>query len=114
MGIMNSTDFTLSMVYYYYLPAFDNKPAEVIEVLHGDNLFVQVPLRDEDKRLRSFYQRPLTVKEVENFGKRQVWQIFTSWQELEDDHTRWNVPEPVLSELRMYQTDYLLTEAIAV
>ena len=114
MELRSSTDFTLSIVYYFYLPAFDNKPAEVIEVLHGDNLFVQVPMREEDKRLKSFYQRPLTAKEVENFGRRQVWQIFTSWQELEEDHTRWNVPEPVMSELRMYQSNYLLAEAVPV
>ncbi|WP_157578489.1 hypothetical protein [Pontibacter roseus] len=101
-------------VAYFYMPSSEGRPAEIIEIMNIDSRFIQVPMREEDVELESFFQRNMTEVEIYTFGTgQQVWQIFNSWGELAEDHVKFNVDNPTLSELFRYKNRFSLPEGMA-
>lgn len=99
--------------FYFYMPASDERPSELIEILNCDNKYIQVPMREEDIVLEAFFVRDMTEKEIQNFSNTQVWQIFATWGELLEDHLRYHVDTFVLSELNRYKNQFPLPEGMA-
>lgn len=98
---------------YFYLPASKERNAEVIEVLNSDSDVVEVPMREEDVELRAFYERPLSEDELIRYRGTQTWKLFYSWEELQQDHTKLNLPEHVLQQLLQFKSLYELQEEMA-
>jgi hypothetical protein len=98
---------------YFYMPANDDRPAELIEILNCTRNYIHVPMREEDVTLDAFFVRDMTEAEIQNFSGGQVWQIFGSWDELMEDHQRYKVDSPVLSELVRFKAQFPLPEGMA-
>jgi hypothetical protein len=98
---------------YFYLPASEGRPAEIILIVNSDKRFIEVPMREEDVVLESFFQRDMTDVEIKTLGNNQVWQIFGSWNDLADDHIRYQVSDYVLSELFYFKELFPLSEGMA-
>lgn len=95
------------------MPASEERPAEIIQIMNTDRRYIQVPMREEDIVLEAFFQRDMTVAEIDSFGSNQVWQIFGTWHDLLDDHLRFDVSDFVLSELSRYRDQFPLPKGIA-
>ena len=98
---------------YFYLPASDERPSEIIQILNANELLIQVPMREEDVVLESFFQREMTEAEIGKYGRQEVWQIFGSWSELIEDHFKLQVSEYVLSQLSHFKRQFYLPEGMA-
>jgi hypothetical protein len=103
----------LHQVAYFYMPANDERPAELIEILNCDRSYVHVPMRDEDVTLDAFFVRDMTEAEIQNFSDNQIWQIFGSWGELLEDHLRYKVTQSILLELDRLKQQFPLPEGMA-
>ena len=102
------------LVRYYYLPATDAKPSEIIQVINSGSTTVKVPMREEDIVLSSFFERRLTLKEQQAFQSRENWKIFGNWGELEQDHLDFEVTEGELLLLVSFKYRYTLQESMVV
>ena len=98
---------------YFFLPASDERSSEIIQILNAEELLIQVPMREEDVVLESFYQREMTEAEISRYGKQEVWQIFGSWGELFEDHLKLQVSECALSQLSHFKSQFPLPEGMA-
>jgi hypothetical protein len=98
---------------YFYMPANDGRPAELIEILNCSRTYIHVPMREEDVMLDAFFVRDMTEVEIQNFSDAQVWQIFGSWDELLEDHHRYKVENHVVSILMRFKDQYPLPEGMA-
>ena len=98
---------------YFYMPASDERPAELIQILNCDSTYIQVPMREEDVMLDAFFVRDMTETEVQNFSGSQNWQIFVHWDDLHEDHVRYKVSDKVLKELEQFKQKFPLSESIA-
>jgi hypothetical protein len=99
---------------YYYLPATDAKPAEIIQVINSRGITVEVPMREEDAVLTSFFERRLTPGEQQAFQDRESWKVFVAWEELEQDHLDFEVAEEDWLLLIKFKNRYTLKEGMAV
>ena len=100
-------------VAYFYMPANEERPAELIEILNCTRTYIHVPMREEDVTLDAFFVRDMTEAEVQNFSNGQVWQIFGSWDELLEDHNRYKVENHIVSVLMRFKGQYPLPEGMA-
>ncbi|MFD2246048.1 hypothetical protein [Pontibacter ruber] len=100
-------------VSYYYMPAGHDRKAEIIQIINSDSWCIEVPTREEDLELFSFFQRIATVTEIAQFGTSQTWRIFTSWEALEEDHHLYQVDQDILAILMAHRGNYRLSEEIA-
>ena len=98
---------------YFYLPASDERSSEIIQILNAGELHIQVPMREEDVVLESFFQRDMTEAEINWYGSQEVWQIFGTWGELVDDHFKFKVSDYILSELSHFKHQFPLPEEMA-
>ncbi|MBF8961678.1 hypothetical protein I0P70_00350 [Pontibacter sp. FD36] len=103
----------LHQVAYFYMPANDERPAELIQILNCDRTFIHVPMREEDVTLDAFFVRDMTEAEIQNFSDSQTWQIFVHWDELYEDHVRFKVSRKVMSELEQLKQKFPLPEGMA-
>lgn len=103
----------LHQVAYFYMPANQSKPAELIEILNSDRTYIHVPMRDGDVTLEAFLVRDMTEAEIQNYSGSQTWQIFLSWDELRTDHLRYSVPAEFLKQLTAHQKQFPLVESVA-
>ncbi|MBX0334826.1 hypothetical protein K3G39_16415 [Pontibacter sp. HSC-14F20] len=99
-------------VAYFYMPANDERPAELIQILNCDQTYIHVPMREEDVTLDAFFVRDMTEAEIQNCSDRQVWQIFVHWDELHEDHVRYKVSAKVLKELEQFKSKFPLPESM--
>ena len=99
---------------YFYLPANPSKQSEVIEVLNSGSEVVQVPMREEDMKLTAFFERSLTTSEKASYKSSETWKVFSYWEELHCDHTRFGLKEEVLYTLLSLKNRYPLEENMAV
>lgn len=102
-----------AFVRYFYLPAQNERHAEIIMVLNSEDEWVQVPMREEDVELHAFYTRPMSQKETEVHGASQTWKVFATWGELLQDHSKFKVNESALAQLLRHKAEYLLSEEVA-
>lgn len=98
---------------YFYMPANDDRPAELIEILNCNRTYIHVPMRDEDVTLDAFFVRDMTENEIQNFSAGQVWQIFGSWEEMLEDHYRYKVGNSIISKLKAFKNQFPLQEGMA-
>jgi hypothetical protein len=103
----------LHQVAYFYMPANEERPAELIEVLNCDRTYIHVPMRDGDVTLDAFFVRDMTEAEIQNFSGSQTWQIFQSWDELQEDHQRYKVSMDFLQRLAQFKEQFPLAEGMA-
>lgn len=85
-------------VSYFYLPASNGKPAEIIVVLNSTSDTIQIPVPEEDVVLQVFFQRSITPAEAKRYGTEEIWRIFNTWPLLKADHAKYNV-SPAVMEL---------------
>ncbi|MCX2738638.1 hypothetical protein [Pontibacter anaerobius] len=97
-------------VRYFYLPASNDRYAEVIEVLNSNSDTVKVPMREEDVELEAFFVRPLSGRELEAYKKAETWKLFNSWEELKQDHFRFDLPDELLEHLLRFKGRFELHE----
>lgn len=95
------------------MPASDERPAELIQILNCDTTFIHVPMREEDVTLDAFFVRNMSEAEIQSFGNGQVWQIFVHWDELYEDHVRYKASGKVMKELERFKQRFPLSESIA-
>ncbi|CAM3466500.1 hypothetical protein POKO110462_04025 [Pontibacter korlensis] len=100
-------------VRYFYLPATKERPAEVIEVINSNSNTVNVPMREEDLELQTFFVRPLCTREAEQYKGTETWKLFTSWEELQQDHYKLDLPNEILNQLLRFRQSFALQEEIA-
>ena len=98
---------------YFYMPANEERPAELIEILNSDRTYIHVPMRDGDVTLDAFLVRDMTEAEIQNFSGSQTWQIFQSWDELQEDHHRYKVSAQLLRKLAHFKQQFPLAEGMA-
>jgi hypothetical protein len=103
----------LHQVAYFYMPANDERPAELIQILNCDCTYIHVPMREEDVTLDAFFVRDMTEAEIQNFSGNQTWQIFAHWDELHEEHMRYKVSGKVIKELEQFKQRFPLSESIA-
>lgn len=103
----------LHQVAYFYMPPNEERPAELIEILNSDRTYIHVPMREEDVTLDAIFMREMTEVEIQNFSGNQIWQIFASWDELQDDHIRYKVSANIMAELEQIRQKYPLPENMA-
>ncbi|WP_460923301.1 hypothetical protein [Pontibacter brevis] len=101
-------------VRYFYLPANSNRGAEIIQVINSSSTLVQVPMREEDVELTVFFERELTMNERLTYGSSETWKVFTSWDEIEQDHNQFGLTDEVLLVLLSLSYRFTLQEDIAV
>ena len=97
-------------VRYFYLPANPSKQSEIIEVLNSSSNVVQVPMREEDMELTAFFERRLTARERASCKNNETWKVFTSWDDILDDHIRLGLKDEVLHILQGLKYRYALEE----
>ncbi|WP_242926825.1 hypothetical protein [Pontibacter vulgaris] len=100
-------------VFYFYLPTREGRPAELIQILNSNDNNIWVPEREQDNELTAFYSRQITPQEKLYFGEEQIWRIFSSWEELQQDHKKFSVINKALVGLLKYREMYLLPEEMA-
>ncbi|GGG18123.1 hypothetical protein GCM10011323_22930 [Pontibacter amylolyticus] len=98
---------------YFYMPANDERPAELIQILNCDRSYIHVPMREEDVTLDAFFVRDMTEAEIQNFGGNQTWQIFVHWDELHEDHVHYKVSGKVIKQLEQFKLKFPLSESVA-
>ncbi len=103
----------LHQVAYFYMPPNEERPAELIEILNFDRTHIHVPMRDGDITLEAFFVRAMTEAEIQNYSGSQTWQIFLSWEEMQEDHQRYRVPTYFLQQLVQYKEQFPLAEGMA-
>jgi hypothetical protein len=106
-------DMQKVQVSYYYMPAGHDRQAEIIQIINSDSWCIQVPTREEDLELYSFFQRTATITEIIQFGKSQTWRIFSSWEALEEDHQLFQVDPDIRAILLAHRGEHRLSEEIA-
>jgi hypothetical protein len=104
---------TAPRVRYFYLPANDAKPSEIIQVINSSSTTVEVPLREEDVVLKSFFERKLTPEEQQAYQKDEVWKVFVAWEELEQEQLSFGVTGEELLLLISFKYRYSLEEGVA-
>ncbi|MBF9252286.1 hypothetical protein I2I11_03185 [Pontibacter sp. 172403-2] len=95
---------------YFFLKTKENKIRELIVVLTSNSQTVQVPMREEDLELQSFYERGMTPQEVATAENNQMWKIFNTWNALISDHQKMGVNQELLNELIHYRNQFALQE----
>lgn len=105
---------TAPCVRYFYLPANNTRDAEIIQVLNSGGHAVQVPMREEDVELTAFFERELTKSEKLTYKNSETWKVFTSWDEIEQDHINYGLAGDVLPVLLSLSYKFPLEEAIAI
>lgn len=95
---------------YFFLKTKEDKIKELIVVLTSDSNTVQVPMREEDLELESFFERSMTPKEVASAGNNQMWKIFNTWDALLSDHQKMGVNEELINSLIDYKNRFALQE----
>lgn len=98
---------------YFYLPASNERGAEVILVLNSSSDLVTVPTREEDVELYTFYVRSLSTIEKNMYDFSQTWKIFNSWGELLQDHQQFSLSAEVLEQLSQFKERYALQQEVA-
>lgn len=78
-------------VRYYFLPARNGNKPEIIEVINSRLHAVDVPMLEEDLLLEPFYTRSVTMKEAMDYGESEIWVVFSTWDELQADHEKYEV-----------------------
>lgn len=101
-------------VRYFYLSANDTRDAEIIQVLNSSGPMVQVPMREEDVELSAFFERELTSNERLAYRNSETWKVFTSWDDIEQDHVSYGLADEVLLVLLSLSYRFTLEEAMAV
>lgn len=97
---------------YFFLKTKENKIKELIVVLTSDSQTVQVPMREEDLELQSFYERSMTPQEVASAENNQMWKIFNTWNALISDHQKMGVNQDLLNDLIDYRNQFALQEEV--
>ncbi|WP_162051753.1 hypothetical protein [Pontibacter pamirensis] len=105
---------TAPCVRYFYLPATDIRNAEIIQVINSGGPIVQVPMREEDVELSAIFERELTNSERLTYRNSETWKVFTSWEEVEQDHTSYGLAKEVLLVLLSLSYRFTLEEMMAV
>ena len=103
----------IALVRYFYLPANKERQAEVIEVLNSCSEMVTVPMREEDVELQAFSERALTEREASIYSKTETWKLFSSWEELRQDHLKFGLSEEQLQQLLDFRDRFELHEELA-
>lgn len=101
-------------VRYFYLPANSTKDAEIIQVINSGSPVVQVPMREEDVELTAIFERELTKNERLAYKNSETWKVFTSWDQLEQDHSQYELSKEVLLVLLSLNYRFTLEERVAV
>ena len=101
-------------VRYFYLPANSTRDAEIIQVINSGSPVVQVPMREEDVELTTIFERELTMNEKLTYKSSETWKVFTSWEELEQDHSHCGLAKEVLLVLLSLSYRFTLEERIAI
>lgn len=104
----------VSCVRYFYLPANSTRDAEIIQVINSSGPMVQVPMREEDVELTAFFERELTRNERQTYRNSETWKVFTSWDEIEQDHIHFGLADEVLLILLSLGYKFTLEESIAI
>ncbi|MHA6246749.1 hypothetical protein ACXYMU_02345 [Pontibacter sp. CAU 1760] len=107
---------TLPCVRYFYLSDNGDDHAEIIQVLNSMSAIIQVPMREADIALEAFYARELTKLEKATFEGGEFWKVFSTWDELEQDHLQDGVTKEKVREIRLqleYKCSGLLDLAIS-
>lgn len=102
-----------ALVRYFYLPASHGRQAEIIAVLHSRSETIEVPVREEDILLKTFFSRPLTKAELEACAGAETWLLYSSWKDLDAYHHKYRVSDSALSELYSYKSSHFLSEGMA-
>jgi len=97
---------------YFFFRSKENEIQELIVVLTSDSKTVQVPMREEDVELQSFYERSMTPQEVASANNNQVWKIFNTWNALISDHQNMGVNQDLLNDLINYRNQFALQEEV--
>lgn len=93
---------------YFFLHAKENEVKQLIVVLTSDSPTVQVPMREEDLELNSFFERSMTPQEVAAAENNQIWKIFNTWNALISDHKKMGVNQKLLNDLVDYRNQFAL------
>lgn len=105
---------TAPCVRYFYLPANSTRDAEIIQVINSRSPVVQVPMREEDIELSVIFERELTRNERLTYKNCETWKVFTTWDEIEQDHKSFGLANEVLLVLLSLNYQFTLEEYIAV
>lgn len=100
-------------VRYFYLPATNDRYAEVIEVLNSNSGVVKVPMREEDVELEAFFVRPLSSRETAAYKNAETWKLFNSWEELKHDHFKFGLSDELMEQLLSFRSSFDLHEEMA-
>ncbi|RDV15085.1 hypothetical protein DXT99_10445 [Pontibacter diazotrophicus] len=111
---MSKPKSTAPCVRYFYLPANSSRDAEIIQVINSGGPKVQVPMREEDIELSAIFERELTSSERLTYRNSETWKVFTSWDEVEQDHISFGLADEVLLVLLSLSYRFKLEEYIAV
>lgn len=105
---------TAPCVRYFYLAANSSRDAEIIQVINSRGAKVQVPMREEDVELSVIFERELTSSERLAYRNSETWKVFTSWDEIEQDHISFGLADEVLLVLSSLSYRFKLEEHLVV